>query len=150
MKSRIQEILQREQLSAAQFADQIGVQRSSVSHVLSGRNKPSIDFVQKILQNIDGISADWLLSGRGEFRKKIGPPSSIVDTGLLFGEIESAQSPKKLIEETMHYESASSTQTDPLPKTAIPQLLSVPMGQKRLERVLFFYSDNTFTEYRPE
>ncbi len=150
MKSRIQEILQREQLSAAQFADKIGVQRSSVSHVLSGRNKPSIDFIQKILQNIDGISADWLLSGRGEFRKKHGPSSSSIETGLLFEEIESAGSPKNLIQETMQYESASSTQTDPLPTTAIPRLLSAPTGQKRLERVLFFYSDNTFTEYRPE
>lgn len=130
MKSRIQEILQREQLSAAQFADKIGVQRSSVSHVLSGRNQPSIDFVQKILQNIDGISADWLLSGRGEFRKKSGSTSSNVDTSLLFGEIESAQ--------------------NPLPHTTTPHVHSEAMEQKRLERILFFYSDNTFTEYRPE
>ncbi len=63
MKDRIQKILTLEQLSAANFADEIGVQRSSISHILSGRNKPSLDFVQNVLNTFNRINPMWLLSG---------------------------------------------------------------------------------------
>ncbi|MGE4569325.1 MAG: helix-turn-helix transcriptional regulator [Bacteroidales bacterium] len=140
MKERIQEILRREQLTAAQFADKIGVQRSSVSHVLSGRNNPSIDFLQKIMQHFEGISAEWLLAGRGEFRKAKRGFDSAHPSELLFGEENpSAQEPKQL---TIPAEIESHEQPAP-PK------LTESMGGKRIERVLLFYSDNTFSEYRP-
>jgi len=50
MKDQIQEILKRENISSSQFADRIGVQRSSVSHVISGRNKPGFDFIKKVIE----------------------------------------------------------------------------------------------------
>ena len=66
MKERLIRLLDSEQLSASKFADKIGVQRSSVSHVLSGRNKPSYDFLQKTLISFPGLSSEWLLLGQGE------------------------------------------------------------------------------------
>lgn len=63
--SRIHQIIQEQQLSAAAFADSIGVQRSSISHVLSGRNKPSLDFILKTLQAFPHVSSQWLLFGKG-------------------------------------------------------------------------------------
>lgn len=61
--ARIHQIIQEQQLSSAAFADAIGVQRSSISHVLSGRNKPSLDFILKTLQAFPHISPQWLLLG---------------------------------------------------------------------------------------
>ena len=61
--SRIHQIIQEQQLSSASFADIVGVQRSSVSHVLSGRNKPSLDFILKILHAFPEVSPQWLLFG---------------------------------------------------------------------------------------
>lgn len=61
--NRLLEILDSKNLSASQFAEKIGVQRSSVSHVLSKRNKPSLDFIIKISKNFDDISLDWLING---------------------------------------------------------------------------------------
>ena len=61
MKDRIEKIMEMEQLSASKFADAIGVQRSNISHVLSGRNKPSLELVNKILDRFQQINADWLL-----------------------------------------------------------------------------------------
>jgi len=55
------------QLSAAAFADKIEVQRSSISHLLSGRNKPSLDFVLKVLDNFKEVELYWLLNGKGRF-----------------------------------------------------------------------------------
>ena len=61
--NRLLEILRKKELSASQFAERIGVQRSSVSHVLSGRNKPSLDFIIKISNTFTDISLKWLIHG---------------------------------------------------------------------------------------
>ncbi|MBP7848996.1 MAG: helix-turn-helix transcriptional regulator [Lentimicrobiaceae bacterium] len=65
MESRLKQILKYKKLTASQFADAIGVQRSSVSHVLSGRNKPSMDFIEKILRTYPEINAEYLILGLG-------------------------------------------------------------------------------------
>ena len=59
--SRLEELMDNHQLSAAAFAEKIGVQRSSVSHILSKRNKPSLEFILKINAAFDSIGLDWLL-----------------------------------------------------------------------------------------
>ena len=59
--SRLEVIMEKNQLSAAAFAERIGVQRSSVSHILSKRNKPSLDFILKIYNSFNEVTLDWLL-----------------------------------------------------------------------------------------
>ena len=66
---RIAEILKHYELSASSFADSIGVQRSSISHLLKGRNKPSLEFVSKLVQSYPEVDLYWLLYGQGEFPK---------------------------------------------------------------------------------
>jgi transcriptional regulator with XRE-family HTH domain len=56
-------------LSASSFADKINVQRSSISHLLSGRNKPSLDFILKVIENFPEVELLWLLNGKGNFPK---------------------------------------------------------------------------------
>lgn len=63
IQDRIQMIMKMHNLSSSAFADQIGVQRSNVSHVLSGRNKPSLDFLEKIVATFPRVNAHWLLTG---------------------------------------------------------------------------------------
>jgi transcriptional regulator with XRE-family HTH domain len=64
---RLQQIMEHYSLSASAFAEQIGVQRSSVSHILSGRNKPSLDFVIKVVDTFQEVNLYWLLNGKGTF-----------------------------------------------------------------------------------
>jgi len=66
MLSRIKQIIDKEKLSSTQFATEIGVQRSALSHVLSGRNKPSLDFMMKIKTRYPDINLDWLMLGKGK------------------------------------------------------------------------------------
>jgi DNA-binding XRE family transcriptional regulator len=68
---RIKKVMNFHQLTASMFADKIGVQRSSISHILSGRNKPSLDFVLKITSKFKDVEIDWLLHGAGFFPKKV-------------------------------------------------------------------------------
>ena len=60
---RFKYLMKLNNLTASAFADAIGVQRSSVSHILSGRNKPSLEFIQKVTRAYPKVSADWLISG---------------------------------------------------------------------------------------
>ena len=69
MRERLQEILDTENLTPSRFAELIGVQRSSVSHILSGRNRPGLDFLQKVLIHFEHISPDWLISGKGPYKR---------------------------------------------------------------------------------
>jgi transcriptional regulator with XRE-family HTH domain len=65
MKERLLEFLRVENKSSAQLAEEIGVQASGISHILSGRNNPSLDFVLKMLEKYQFLSTDWLLFGKG-------------------------------------------------------------------------------------
>lgn len=67
ISERLQMVIKMNGMTNSTFADEIGVQRSSISHVLAGRNKPSIDFIQKILDTFPKVDANWLVTG-----KKIG------------------------------------------------------------------------------
>ena len=73
--NRLKEIIQHHQLTASQFADSIGVQRSSISHILSGRNKPSLDFILKITNTFTAVDIYWLLNGKGSFPKSSSSPT---------------------------------------------------------------------------
>lgn len=83
--TRLKKILEHHQLTASQFADKVGVQRSSISHILSGRNKPSLDFILKVTGTFEDVDIYWLLNGKGTFPKEGGHRPSPIN---LFSEGE--------------------------------------------------------------
>ena len=86
LNSRVQKIINYSELSSSEFADEIGVQRSNISHVLSGRNKPSLDFLMKIKDRFPEIQWEWLIEGKG---------------AMIFSEDETASTPSSyLLEES--------------------------------------------------
>ena len=86
LNSRVQKIINYSELSSSEFADEIGVQRSNISHVLSGRNKPSLDFLMKIKDRFPEIQWEWLIEGKGT---------------MVFSEEETASTPSSyLLEES--------------------------------------------------
>jgi len=78
---RLEEIMLNNQLSAAAFAERIGVQRSSVSHILSRRNKPSLDFMLKIHEHFREIDLDWLILGNSK-QNTSSPPELLTEGSL--------------------------------------------------------------------
>lgn len=79
MKERIQEFLAKENKSSAHFAEEIGVQPSGISHILSGRNNPSLDFVIKMLERYPYLSTEWLLFGKGPMYREKSMPTLFDD-----------------------------------------------------------------------
>jgi len=136
MRDRILHFLTQEDISSAKFADEIGVQRSSVSHILSGRNNPSFDFIQKILRRFELINAEWLILGRGEMFKS-QQKSIIFDA-----ETEGKEKPVKDMTSTAKI----GIPVDFNDKSA---LVSEEELKKTAEKVVIFYTDKTFKEYYP-
>ncbi len=65
MKDRLLKIIKQYNLTSTRFADELGVQRSGISHILSGRNQPSYDFIVKLMKQYPEINPDWLIMGNG-------------------------------------------------------------------------------------
>ena len=85
---RLKHIMKLNNLSASAFADEIGVQRSSISHILSERNKPSLELLQTVLVRYPKISADWLITGN----TKIESPD-LLDSPLILSQAEKISTP---------------------------------------------------------
>ncbi len=146
MINRISKIIKEKNLSSAKFADEIGVQRSSISHVLSGRNKPSLEFIQKILKTYPDIDINWLLTGKGNIFS-----SSINNENKIDFPEESA---------TVHPEDITKYQKDQSKpesskKPVINDLFdnesdNDQLKQKKIEKIIVLYKGNSFKEYYPE
>jgi len=179
MNDRIQLILKTKNISASKFADEIGVQRSSISHILSGRNNPSLEFIQKILKRFPDINSSWILSGKG----------SMYDEPDLFSSLEEHKneknkaakdiinSPEEIIEDenSLVVEDQDVTfenNVNPVQNKTVPkereslksgdnnmsrqvsdkktQVLAAKAFGKKIERIIIFYSDKSCIEYNPE
>ncbi|MDF3026363.1 MAG: helix-turn-helix domain protein [Fluviicola sp.] len=109
IKDRLRLIMDSHKLNAGSFADKIGVQRSNVSHVLSGRNKPGFDFIEKLLLAFPRVSAEWLFTGKQTKKetddlevneKQVSSPvKSVSDEGVSFSKSE-----KKIVKTLVFYE----------------------------------------------
>jgi len=118
---RLKYLMKLNNLTSSAFADEIGVQRSSISHILSGRNKPSLEFITKILTRYPKVSADWLISGN----------TKTSDTNINTTKTEEKEEKESITPKTNH----PSTPTE-----------SVLKAEKQIKKVMIFYTDNTFEE----
>jgi transcriptional regulator with XRE-family HTH domain len=146
IKDRIIEFLRTENISSANFAQEIGVQPSGISHIFSGRNKPSLDFIVKMLNRYPYLSIDWLLFGKGRMTKDI-IPGEVSTQSQNSGTVESHI--PDLFEVNGASESASlSGKTDGGSKEKNPDHGQTSKNRKT-SRVVIFYDDNTFSEFFP-
>lgn len=134
LNNKIKNILLIKDMSPSRFADEIGVQRSSISHILSGRNKPSLEIVQKIVKRFPELGLDWIVDEDEQADEE---------------ELESDRSNGKMAINTLEKSSASSSKiTDSKPLLIDDN--EEPVTKRKVEKILIFYSDKTFTEYKPE
>lgn len=110
IKDRLRMIMESHKLNAGSFADRIGVQRSNVSHVLSGRNKPSFDFVEKLLLAFPRVSAEWLFTGKQSDKNTEDTGSAVLPELLRENSVLPANQPvhaklqKKIVKTLVFYE----------------------------------------------
>ena len=142
LTDKIKQIQISKKLSPSIFADEIGVQRASISHILAGRNKPSLDIVQKIVKRFPDLGLNWILDD--EILPEIKQDTSGYKS-------ESYQAKKTLKEATSTPRELSKEAT--LDITPIHATLSAiktdEKPERKVERIMLFYSDGTFQELKP-
>lgn len=163
MEERIRKFMDYKGISPSQLADTIGVQRSNVTHVLNGRNKPSFQFIEKMLQIFPDLNAKWLLLGEGNM------VDSIVKTKTLFDQLtEPVKTPSA--------PSIPNNQSEAVDTLLKPDIITPPImhsrdddisavsekkvvqnelqdqffsPEKPIERIVVFFKDQTFKVYSP-
>ncbi len=132
---RLEKILDYYSLSATAFAEKIDFNRSTISHLLSGRNKPSLEFVMKLLQKFPEVEMNWLLFGKGSFPASA---SSFENKGSL---ITPKQKPLSSEEKKMDLFSAEN-------KSDKKELVQNNKNSTDIERIVIFYRDGSFNVYQ--
>lgn len=138
---RLEIILDYYGINASAFADKIGVQRSSLSHLLSGRNKPSLDFILKILDVYPEVDLYWILNGKGNFPKNNTTPTELEPKA------NSTPTPSTVAPEDLFTGSIIEEKTTSLPK--YPNEIMKNIFDDSIEKIVFFYKDGTFKSFNP-
>lgn len=125
LTDKIKQILIDKNTTPSLFADEIGIQRSSMSHILAGRNKPSLDMVQKIIKRFPDLGINWILDDE---------PMPVTTPEAT--DKPASESRKKTV-----------SATQPAQPTVVKEKPAV-MPEKKIEKVLIFYSDGTFQEFK--
>jgi len=144
MKDRIVQLINSEGLTSSKFADTIGVQRSSISHILSGRNKPSLDFVQKIRRSFPHVNIDWIIFGEGEMYTS-QESSKLFENEMI--QFEKEEDTPNITPQPPKLKKESPTKPVNQPESFSEMNVFVP--GKQIEKVVVFYTDKTFREYNP-
>ncbi len=130
MNKRIQQFLEIENLSPSKLADMLGLQRSGISHILAGRNKPSYDFILKFLRTFPNINPDWLLMGKGKIYRNGENDQNNQN------EENTPQLSINFEENQEFYEESDET-------------TEIKFIEKKINRITLFYNDGSFQEFYP-
>lgn len=131
-KERLETLMRHEGLSLSQFANEINIQGSTLSHIMNGRNNPSLDVVKRILDRFPSINPDWLIFGREPMRRQISKSQEIPS---LF-DMEEISTPEQTQQQQVQTEIKETSQ----------QPINVQNNCKEITKVVIFYSDNTYEE----
>lgn len=151
---RLEYLLDYYSLSASGFADKIGVQRSSLSHLLSGRNKPSLDFVMKINEIFKDVDLYWILNGEGNFLKSENLISNFKNKIESKQQTDFTTNKNKIVENLF-----SENKTDPIENAVFTNKnfenqntapSSIEKKTLEIERIVIFYKNGCFTEHHPK
>ncbi|MDR2147115.1 MAG: helix-turn-helix domain-containing protein [Tannerella sp.] len=137
MKERIGKIMDMRGMNSTQFASATGIKTATLSHIFSGRTFPSTEVVSKILERFPDVSPDWLLFGKGEMLRSGTPPASENRLGLVFDHQASDG-------ETVN------SQSDVSKKSDNKEIIYVEKPAKTIEKLMIFYSDNSFETFVKE
>ena len=169
LNSRVQKIINYSELSSSEFADEIGVQRSNISHVLSGRNKPSLDFLMKIKDRFPEIQWEWLIEGKGTMVFSENEAASTPSYSLEESKINDDEPiitglfsiPSQEMEENTKQEEVKSEISEPIQyniventpeiseNKSIPETEAPSEKGNNIKKIVFFYENGKFEVFEP-
>lgn len=148
MREKLLKLIKTENLTSSKLAELLGVQPSGISHIMSGRNKPSFDLVQKILRRFPNINPDWLLLD-GEQMYRATPNSQTSENALFVTDSEPGQE----IHNTENLSEQSDLQETSVTihnQTKIPAAIQSLQNRGNIKRIIVLYDDRSFESYDME
>ena len=148
MKDRILQIIQKESLTNAEFAEKIGISTSSLSHILTERNKPSLEVVMRIHKAYPSINLNWLLYGEGEMK--------VVEEGTTDGDsrLYNNENPENASGYPVRFdfckENASSTPGNGMQNTVKEEIKYIEKPHPKIVEIRIFFDNGTYQVFRPE
>lgn len=144
MNTRLKQFLAAENITQAQFADSINVVRASVSHVLSGRNNPSFDFIKAMMNKYPRLNIEWLMFGKGKMYKEQPQTSRQIEEDRLFPSEES---------DTLFTVTDSGHEPEEYPAMApsnelidLNDMAQSSVTQRKVVKIIIMFDDGTFQE----
>ena len=147
MKEKLEIIRTNERMNASELAKKLGVEASAISHIKSGRNKPSFDFVVKILAAFPHINPDWLLLDRGPYSRVDIDAATTSTPELRDNVMDDPLQSVSLFDDVKNIEISGDNSADKNIENSI-----FPIRQKAgkiVERIIVLYSDKSFDSYNP-
>ncbi|MCQ2312132.1 MAG: helix-turn-helix domain-containing protein [Paludibacteraceae bacterium] len=129
-RQRLEQVIESEKMTAKQFAQEVGIQAGTISNILSGRNNPSLDVLQRVLNRFRALSSDWLILGVGPMYRQNG---AIVEQSLF--DMRPEDTPQM----------TAATDTQKTEQSPAPSSIQ-PTPVKLVDKILIFYTDGTFEE----
>ena len=146
MNKRLQQFLTAENISQAQFAETLGVARASVSHILSGRNKPGFDFLESMIRHYPALNFEWLLTGRG---RMYDTAKTALDAPARPFSPLPAEPEESLFATTEYRQETATEAPNPRQNGFTNDLVEKSQSinnKKNISKIVVFYSDGTFQE----
>ena len=146
---RLEIILDYYNLSASSFADKVGVQRSSLSHLLSGRNKPSLDLIMKIVSEFPEVDLYWIINGKGNFPKSENQNVQIHPTPIS----QNIQQEIKIENQPNLFSAEPSVEKNRVhdfseEKFSNTRILENVNSNQEIDRIVIFFKDGSFKNYK--
>ncbi len=160
-RERIELIMKSYGMTPSQFADRTGIQRASVSHIISGRNKPSLEVLQKIYDAFPELDVKWLMTGVGEEPVANGVASSNVPENTLFSQEPQPAQPAVQVKQEPPLQHIPAEPGPVLQQRtparslqrkapAAPKLRQHSLPERRIKEIRIFYTDGTYETLYPE
>lgn len=142
-RERLMKVMETENMNAKQFAAEVGIQPGTISNILSGRNNPSLDVLQRVLNRFRTLSSDWLVLGIGQMYRLNGE----MPAGALFDIRPQEPSSLDYEEDSLPQMTSISKQEPPsVSKKEQPSVATPATNRREIQRILIFYTDGTFEE----
>lgn len=148
MKDRIIQIMQKEGLSNAEFAEKIGISTSSLSHIFNGRNKPSLDVVMRIHKACPYVNLEWLLYGEGEMEDGTTPDAAISQPAQSHESAEKSTGNPILFD--FRKENASETPVYTPKETVREEIRYIEKPHPKITEIRIFFDNGTYQVFKPE
>lgn len=173
INERITKILEYSGFTASEFADEIEVQRSSISHIVSGRNKPSLEFIMKIKNRFPELSWDWIINGYGEMKQEVSPTLKKAEQSVspdlftlidedykneIFVQENIQNEPEREIHDSFHSQEkvkiSDSQRLETKNDTSyvqniVNEAVTSETKENKIKKIVFFYENGKFESFEP-